>query len=171
LDPLLTISFDSFSSVWYWLFLGIAWSVTCHWTLGVPYDALVRAHKRGGKYAEDAEVLARIHVERYADVARSAGPYITAAAFFVIATLATFGYAYGYETAQALLVLVAPLFLVSGLNMRLAVKLAEQELDGATLRKRLVSRRFWNQVIGLSSLLVSVMAALFSFVTETVFWY
>ncbi|MDO7630423.1 MAG: component of SufBCD complex, partial [Loktanella sp.] len=43
------IDLRSFSSLWYWLFIAIAWSTVSHWVLGVPYDMVQRAKRQGGQ--------------------------------------------------------------------------------------------------------------------------
>lgn len=169
-DPLLAISFKSFSSVWYWIMTGIAWSMTCHYTLGVPYDALVRAHSKGGKYAEEAETLARLNINRISDVAGRHAALVTACIGFILAMIATFGFGYGYEIAQAFFVLVAPITLVHLLGARLAVRLRTNAVMGEELRNALTRRRFWNQVIGLSSIFLASMLAFWNFAKDIAFW-
>ena len=171
MDPLLAISFESFSSVWYWIMTGIAWSMTCHFTLGVPYDALVRAHQRGGVAAEQAEQLAKLQVARITAALGSFGPLLAAVIGFVLAIVATLGFAYDLELAQAAFMLAAPLILVQALQVRLAFRIAEENVEGANLRALLVRRRFWNQVIGLSAIALAAAAAFLSFTRHVVIWY
>lgn len=52
------IDFSTFSSIWYWLFLALAWSSRTHWTIGAPFDAVIRADKRGGKWEDDLDAAA-----------------------------------------------------------------------------------------------------------------
>lgn len=171
MDPLLTISFKSFSSVWFWIMLGVSWSLMCHWTLGVPYDALVRADQKGGDQARQAEELAHLNIARTTHTFRSGGAIITALVCFVLAVIATFGFAYNYELARAFFVYLAPLALVIVLNVRLAFRLEREGIVGAAMLSALVKRRFWNQVIGLSSVVMAVIAAFFTFASQEVLWY
>lgn len=171
MDPLLAIKVDSFSSIWYWIMTGIAWSMTCHFTIGVPYDSLVRAHSKGGKHAEETELLAKLQVRRITGALEGAVSFIVAVVAFFLAILATFGFGYGYEIAQATFLLLAPLVLVHGLGIRLAFRIARDQVEGPALRKALVRRRFWNQVIGLSSIFVASMMAFLSFARHMVLWY
>ena len=171
MDPLLTISFNSFGSVWFWIMLGFSWSMTCHWTLGVPYDVLVRADQKGGDFATYAADLARLNIERTVYVFGRGGAFITAMIFFVLAVIGTFGFFYDYELAQAIFVMLAPLALVTFLNTRLAFQLHRDAPDGPEICKALVGRRFWNQVIGLLSVVIAAALAFVSFVRHVVIWY
>ena len=171
MDPLIAISFKSFSSVWFWIMIGVSWSVMCHWTLGVPYDALMRADQKGGDYANEAERLAKLNIARIARTFQKGGTIVTALACFFLAIIATFGFFYDYELAQAIFVLLAPLTLVSAINVRLAMRLDRDAVTGEALRDALVSRRFWNQVIGLTSIIFSVLVAFVSFARDVVWWF
>lgn len=171
LDPLLLISFDGFFNIWYWLIASLVWSSTCHWTVGVPYDLLVRADRDGGQYTEDVNQLAAIHARRTTNVVTSGGVYLTGAIFFLLAILATFAFMYDYQLAQALFTLVCPLVFVHWLNARLGLRIARDAIEGEQLQTVLVKRRFWNQVIGLSAIIIAVLFAFVSFARQTVYWY
>ncbi len=162
LDLLLTISFASFSSVWYWILTGLTWSITCHRTLGVPYDALVAAHQEGGQAAKDAEEMAHIYVRRVVPMFRKSGPYILAVVCFFLAVLATFGFYYRYELARAAFALLFPLSIVNALGIRLAMRIEREAMTGAQLRAALTKRRFWNQVIGLCAIFAASIMTIFT---------
>lgn len=149
---------------------GIAWSMTCHWTLGVPYDALVRAHAKGGQEAADAEAMAALTIRRVVSMFSKSGIVVVAVAGFFLAMCATFGFVYGYELAQGLFMLLAPLTLVQVFNVRLAYRLHFDAPDGEALRKALVRRRFWNQVIGLTAIFFAAMLAFLQFAPALVLW-
>ena len=138
------------------------WSIVCHRTLGVPYDALIAAHQKGGQAAADAEEMALIYVRRVVPVFRSAGTYIVGFLCFVIAVLVTFGFYYDYEFARAAFALTFPLIVVSALGIRLAFRIDREGIRGEELRSVLTRRRFWNQVIGLCSIF---FAAILTIVT------
>ena len=152
LDPLLTISFSSFSNAWYWVLTGLIWSATCHRTLGVPFDAMVAAHNSGGQPAKDVEDLALIYVRRNV-------------------VLATFGFVYTYEMAQGLFALMFPLTIVHALSVRLAFRIEREKIRGAELRDVLSKRRFWNQVIGLFSIFVASILTVLSLSRSMVLFY
>jgi len=171
LDLLLSISFSSFSSVWYWILTGLVWSVTCHRTLGVPYDALVAAHHKGGQAAVDAEELAHIYVRRVVPMFKKSGSLILALVCFVLAVVATFGFIYGYELSLAAFVLLCPLAIVNAMGVLLAVRIEREGLDGEALRKALTRRRFWNQVIGLVSIFAASVMTIFALARNVALFY
>lgn len=152
LDMFQTATFDN---VWYWIITILAWSMACHWTLGVPYDAIAQADSRGGEPARHVDALGAAGVARVTAIMRAAGHWILAAACFVGASLATLGFGFGVELAQGAALLLLPLMLVAGLNVRLAFRLEASGATGAALRRALARRRFWNQVIGLGAITLS----------------
>jgi hypothetical protein len=161
-DPLALIKFNSFDSVWYWLMVGVAWSLTCHWTLGVPFDSLIRAERKGGEFAKDVERIATAYVRRAVYMVEKAGIYILGALAFLFAVIGTFAFFYSYQFAQAIFAMALPLCFVQWLNIRLALKINRLALSGVELQRALLRRRFWNQVIGLLSILV---ASCFAFIS------
>lgn len=173
MDPLLTISFESFSSIWFWIITSVAWSVTCHITLGVPYDLLTRAERQGGQAATDVDRLAQIHARRlsgYFEKSHSRVIGVTVLTF-VLAILGTFGLYYSYELATAIFVLMVPLILVQILAVRLAFRVLRDGLEGEALRSVLFKRRFWNQIIGLISIVTIAAAAFLNFARNFAIWY
>ena len=43
-----TIDLRSFSNLWFWLMLAVAWSNVTHFVMGVPFDMVQRAKRKGG---------------------------------------------------------------------------------------------------------------------------
>ena len=39
------IDFRSFSNLWFWIMLAVAWSTASHWVLGIPFDMVLRARQ------------------------------------------------------------------------------------------------------------------------------
>jgi len=171
MDPLLAISFKSFSSIWYWIMTGVVWSMTCHWTLGVPYDMLVRAHAKGGDAARDAEALAQLNIRRTIGFFEKGSTIFVAIITFLLAICATFGFVYGYELARAVFMLFLPLTIVQAFNIRLAFRIRDFGLTGEVLRKSIVRRRFWNQVIGLTAIMFAAVMAFLQFAPDVVLWF
>ncbi|MEM9049311.1 MAG: hypothetical protein AAGC92_11395 [Pseudomonadota bacterium] len=156
----------TFDNVWYWIITVVAWSATCHWTLGVPYDAIVRADQKGGPPAAHVEALGQASIARMTTVIRSAGIYIAAGAGFLAACVVTLGFWTGIEMAQGVALLLVPLMLVAVLNARLALRLEAAPLSGAAFRRALTRQRFWNQVIGLASVTIAAAVAALHIVRE-----
>ncbi|WP_118132660.1 hypothetical protein [Oceanicella sp. SM1341] len=151
------ISTGTFDSLWYWVITVLAWSVTCHWTVGVPYDLLIRAEHRGGEAARQVDSLAAIHAAREAASLASSGAYVLAVAAFAVSALVTLGFYGGVEAAQGASFLALPLLVVRALNARLAVHIAAGGLQGEALRKRLARRRFFNQLVALLSITAAAL--------------
>jgi hypothetical protein len=55
------IDMRSFSNLWYWIALAVVWSTASHWVLGVPFDLITRARRKGGVVEQDLKTLLRIN--------------------------------------------------------------------------------------------------------------
>lgn len=155
------IEFDSFWNIWFWVMVVVSWSVTCHWTIGVPFDLIVLANRYGGKWADQCEMVAQANIDRMCYYIERGGVYFIAVIAFFIAILATFGFYFDMEFSKALTLLLTPLIAVQFLGARLAVKARNNGWEGKILRKALTRRRFWNQVIGVTSVF---MLSVFAFI-------
>jgi hypothetical protein len=149
----------SFSNMWFWIALAVTWSGASHWILGVPYDLVQRARRRGGAVEEDLHDLVRVNVNRLLDIADRAGMWIAGLVGFSLSTLLIVGFGYGLEFAQALFLLALPLSLVFGLSIRTARAL--RAADGAGLYRRMARHRLWVQVIGMISIFVTALWGMF----------
>ena len=67
------IDLQSFSSLWYWIVVAVTWSSVSHFVLGIPYDLISRARRKGGQAEQDLVDLVRINVNRLLQIAQSAG--------------------------------------------------------------------------------------------------
>ncbi len=159
MDLLHYMDTTSFWSLWYWILTVVTWSMTSHWTIGVPYDAVVRADKQGGVFVDHLEALVDINVHRLLYYFERGGAYFAGFLGFVLAALATLGIYLGSEVAFALLMLLAPLSLVMLFSIRFAFRVRREGWCGAELRKRLRWRRFWNQMIGTLAISASASVA------------
>ena len=148
-----------FQSVWYWLLTVVLWGQVCHRILGVPYD-VIRAAGARPQAAARMEQLAQVAIERVAGLHNRLGVPIAAAAGFGLAVLFAVGFGYGVEFAQAAFMLAFPLAGVRLGTLRLALSLRRHDVRGAALRKALLRRRLWNQIIASVALLVTVLIAL-----------
>ena len=151
------LDYDTFLSVWYWALVIIAWSLTCHYTMGVPFDVVVRANRLGGQHARDCDQLALIHARRIDTVLRRGGPIIVGFAAFLLVSLATLGFWFGYEIATAFFMILAPVGLVSALGARLSGRVLARSLAGESLRRMISRRRFWDQVIGVIAICITAL--------------
>ncbi|MFQ5622314.1 MAG: component of SufBCD complex [Paracoccaceae bacterium] len=163
------IDFSGIWSFWYWVLVAVAWSMTSHFVLGVPYDFVIRAERQGGQVAEDCDTLVHIHVGRVLYHVERGGPWIVGAAAFVLACLATLGFVLKVEIAVALFMLVGPLAIVAGFTLRLARRIRAENMRGERLRRVIARRRFWNQFAGLVSILITVGIGMIWFYTANTF--
>ncbi len=158
------IETTSFFNIWYWIVTVVAWSMTAHWTIGVPYDALRQAEKHGGEFAEHCDLQAHINARRLIYYFDRGGAYIIAFIAFMLALIGGWGFYQGYELAQAIFVLAAPLLLTSVFTVRLAYRIKNEVLEGEALRKALRKRRIWNQTIGMIAIILASAATIYHFI-------
>ncbi len=143
------IDLRTFTSIWYWLAVIVSWAVASHWLIGVPFDLLFRARKCGPQEIADLEAIVDVNVRRFAGLTDKAGPWLLGFIAFVLTTLGMGGFYYGFEMAQGLFVLGAPLTLVIILNVKAAYELRANPLSGPDLVSRLFNMRVWSQAIGM----------------------
>lgn len=163
------IDFSGIWSFWYWILVAVAWSMTSHFILGVPYDFVIRANREGGRVEQDCDELARINAERVLHYVNRGGHWIVGAAAFVLGGLATLGFFLGLEIAVGFFMILAPLTLVAFFSHRLALRIKEGDLRGLPLRRAITRRRFWNQFIGLCSILATVGIGMWLFLVSNSF--
>jgi len=147
----------SFSNLWYWIVLAVLWSSVSHWTMGVPYDLITRARRLGGQAEQDLLDNVRINVNRLLDVVDVSGILILAILCFVFTGLATMGFFYGLEFAQAVFLLLFPMCFVALVNIAAARKLQQQDVTLEIATKALSRCRVYTQMIGVVSILVTSM--------------
>lgn len=152
------INMRSFSSLWYWIAMAVLWSTTSHWVLGVPFDMVLRARRRGGIAAEDLVVLTTINVRRLMTIGREAGMALAVVVSFLLSMLVVLGFGYRMEFAQALSLLALPLAVVGLLSLRTAARL-EPVLaagsDAETVSRVLTRHRVAVQAVGLVAITVT----------------
>jgi hypothetical protein len=160
------IDLRSFSNLWFWIALAALWSSAAHWAVGVPFDLVRRAIRGDERAAYDVEALARIHARRLMHQAEVAGVLTVGLTFFTLAVLATLGFVYGIEPAQAVFLLLLPLSLLAWLNLRTARRVEEADL--ATLVRLLYRHRRIVQAVGVASILATAMWGMWVNVTASV---
>jgi hypothetical protein len=155
------IDFRSFSNLWFWIVLAVAWSTASHWVLGIPFDMVLRARRHGGQALTDLEDLVRINVNRLLYVARMSGLWLAGFSAFLLTALVTMALWYGVELAQALALLAVPMTLVSLLSLSTARRIEERAPQGEDLCKVLHRHRLWTQAIGMVSIFVTGMYGMY----------
>lgn len=145
--------------MWYWIVVVMTWSMTSHWTIGVPYDAIIRADRKGGIFADHCDALVEINVYRTTYYFDQGGATIAGFIAFILATVGTLGFGLGVEFCMAIFMLMAPLSLVMMFSVRFAYKVKREGWRGEVLRKKLRWRRLWNQVIGMCAITATTVAS------------
>ena len=151
------IDMRSFSNLWYWIALAVLWSTTSHWVLGVPFDMVIRARRKGGEAERDLEDITRINVNRLLYIGRVSGIWLLAFGSAVITALVILGFWYRVEFAQALFFFAFPLSIIGILSMSTAKRIHEEGSTGEQLQRRLTRHRLYTQVIGMFSVFVTAM--------------
>ncbi|MBW7921389.1 MAG: component of SufBCD complex [Rubellimicrobium sp.] len=154
------IDLRSFSSVWYWIVVTIAWSQMSYRPLGVPFDRIQRARRKGGEDMADVETLAAIQVRRTAKIVQEGGPWVAGGMAFVHTVMLTLGIWYGIELALAIELIMVPATLVGVMGMFTANRIFQEEATGPRLLRLLLRQRFWTQVIGMLSICVTAAVAM-----------
>ena len=154
-------SFESLWNIWFWAAVVISWSVTCHFILGVPFDLVVMADRKGGQWADHCDAMAQAQIFRMTQAFESYGMASTCSAFFGLAAIGTMAFFLDLEAAQALFALLAPQALVHGWSVPIAFRLRRMEAEGVVLRKALAKRRFWHQVAGLVAIALVTTVAVY----------
>lgn len=149
------IDMRSFSNLWYWIALAVVWSSASHYVLGVPFDLILRARRKGGEAEADLHDMVRINVNRFLYIADTAGLWLIALGSFLLTGLCILGFGYAVEFAQATFLLALPLSLVLVMSIRTARVI--KATDGADLYKRLAGHRLRTQIVGMLSILVTAM--------------
>jgi len=151
------IDMRSFSNLWYWVVLAVAWSSISHWVLGVPFDMVARARRHGGQAEQDLEDLVRINANRILFVVEETGVWMTALVSALLSALVVLGLFYGVEIAQAVFLLVFPLTFVGLLSIHSAHKVRNGENSGEPLWRRLRIHRMTTQLVGMLSIFLTAM--------------
>lgn len=152
-----TIDLGSFSNLWFWLMLAVAWSGMTHHVLGVPYDLIQRARRGVPQSMADVRALAEIQSRRRMEIMQAAGVWLVGFWAMVLSALATLGFVHGYELAQALTLLLGPLSLAAWVGLRLAAHLDRQMPEDAVLLRRLIRHRWLLQAMGLLTIFVTTL--------------
>lgn len=149
------IDLRSFSNLWFWIVLAVLWSTTSHWVLGVPFDMVARARRKGGDAAQDLHDLVGINTRRMLYIADVSGLWLIGFMAFTFTVLVVLGFVYRVEFAQAVFLLMAPMALVGALSLRTARRITELGLEGEDLYRRLSRHRVIVQAIGMVSIFIT----------------
>ena len=156
----------SFSSVWYWIALAVAWSLITYRPVGVPYDMVHRARREGGEADARLRLLARLMAERLLWATRRGGAWLTGLTSALITALTLLGFVYGVELAQAVLLLLLPALLVWWMALRTARRIVADDADAA---RHLARHRAATQAVGLVAIFVTAVWGMYVNLASGVF--
>lgn len=149
----------SFSSLWYWLFLAVMWSIVSHRPLGVPYDLIGRA-RRHPEVRADLLALTGIAARRLIGFGQE-GVLFVSVAFALIGFVAVLGFVEGYQFCQALTLILVPMVIVALLGLRAARRIEPMTratpADPKAVIGALIMHRMLVQGIGAVSILLSAL--------------
>ena len=161
------IDLGSFSSLWFWLFLGVFWARVMQAPMGVPIDLVRRAQGGDGEACSDLEALTGVRLNHETALARSLGIWRAAGWAFALSLLAGLAFVYGVELAQAGFAILAPFALVTALTTQAAGRMAVVPDMAALIREHTVLRRkvqgigiaavFLTTILGMLHLIVRAM--------------
>lgn len=159
------IDLRSFSNLWFWIALAVAWSTASHWVMGVPFDMVVRARRTGGQAMADLEDMTRINVNRILHIGEVSGLVLLGLACFLLSGLAAMGFLYDVEFAQAVFLLALPMSIVGLLSLRCANHIADDALSGEDLAQRLMRHRTHTQIVGTIAIFVTALWGMYQNMT------
>ncbi len=162
------IDMRSFSSVWYWIVLALFWSRMSQFTLGVPYDVIMRARRNAGQDLADMTTLAGVHVRRKLELTRRAGHWVLAFFAGLLTLVFMLAFVYMLEFAQAVFLLLMPLVMVRLLDLRLALKIERENMHAERLARALLRHRLWVQVLGIIAIFVTAVWGMFVVMSRSV---
>ncbi|WP_245924589.1 component of SufBCD complex [Aliiroseovarius pelagivivens] len=147
----------SFSNLWYWIGLAVAWSMASYWVMGVPYDMIQRAGRVEGDAQDDLETIVRVNCNRITSLSEQSGLSMIAVASAILTSLVIMGFWYSIEFAQAVFLLMFPMMFVGLLSVRAAIMIQRRELSGKALRSYMLRHRLMVQLIGMVAILITAM--------------
>lgn len=151
------IDLRSFSNVWFWIAVAVAWSNVTHYVVGVPFDLVLRARRNGGQDMADLEAFAAAQFRRRASVIAESGVWLVGIWAAILSAMLVLAIRFQFELAQALALMLVPLSLVAVLGMRFAQRHAANPPTGHALTKALTRFRFGMQFIGLIAIFATTM--------------
>ncbi len=152
------IDMRSFSNLWYWIGLAVFWSTVSHWVLGVPFDSVLRAKRGKPETAmQDLQDHVRVNINRILHITDVSGSWIVLFGSAFLTALAIAAFLYDIEFAQAAILLLAPLAVLSLLTVRAARIISQRNLSGDELISALTRHRFITQGIGVVAIFLTAM--------------
>ena len=149
------IDIRSFSNLWFWILLAVMWSSASHWVIGIPYDLIQRAQRNGEQAERDLEVLMAINARRFVVLQSRSGLWVVGLSCAVLSSLASLGFCYRIELAQAVFLLSFPISLVALVSLKTASLARTEAALSEALYRRFRHHRTVTQGIGMTTIFVT----------------
>jgi hypothetical protein len=105
--------------------------------------------------------VVRVQAGRLTNIADTAGTMLVAGLFFMLTVLGTLAIYYKIEFAQAVLLLMVPMTILSLMSLRTARLIEDSDGSGAALHRRLMRHRIMTQLLGMMSIFVTSMFGMY----------
>jgi len=156
------LDFRSFSSIWYWVLLLGVWQLAQRRSLGVSAGLLERAQRGDLGALADLEATVALNLRDYGSVkGQETGDtsliILCGLTGFSLSCLLLLGFAYQLETAQAVSLLLLPLFAGEGLGLLTAWRLQQRRFTAAELVGVLQKLRLQRQGLAMIGIFVSAL--------------
>tara|TARA_R110002096_G_scaffold97354_4_gene217055 strand:- start:62246 stop:62761 length:516 start_codon:yes stop_codon:yes gene_type:complete len=161
------LSSDSFTSFWYWIIFAVTWSRITHFSLGVGLHDVRDALRNDGQDMLDVETLIEINARKLTQTLDQYGVWLTALLMFFMATLATLGFGFDFELAQAMTLMLTGFITAFALTARFAYRVRNDGMVGTVLCKGFTRLRTFKQFVGILMIFItSFYSAYYVFITR-----
>lgn len=159
------ISRRSFSSLWYWIMVGVFWVLINRRVMGLPQDMLERA-RAGGDALRAFETMAQLQAQRAVQNWQRGQVFNLALVSGVLTLTTVLAFWYGIELAQAVWFLICPLVIVWAMSLRAAGLVLNGFGQGDALLRVMYKFKFRLQVIGIVFVFSNIIFALSFLVSQ-----
>ena len=164
------IHFTSFTSIWFWFFLGVFWYFECNSIFGVQYSAWYEAKNNNEELSELSKVT-RFLASRFVKKYQLTKHWIS---ILLIAFLSSFwastAIIYGSEFLQALFFVFLPIPTLSLIRFNLANKLLGQNLSPSELFLQIRLHRRNSQLLAVFTLSIIFCWVIFTMFKHQTIW-
>ena len=164
------IHFTSFTSIWFWFFLGVFWYFECNSIFGVQYSAWYEAKNNNEELSELSKVT-RFLASRFVKKYQLTKHWIS---ILLIAFLSSFwastAIIYGSEFLQALFFVFLPIPTLSLIRFNLANKLLGQNLSPSELFLQIRLHRRNSQLLAVFTLSIIFCWVIFTMLKHQTIW-
>ena len=154
------ISLRSFSSLWYWIAVGVFWIAATGRVLGITFASVNRA-RGGGLALMQLETMTHIAAQIWvAGWQKWQVPWVALSSATLVG-LSLLAFSYGIDLAQALWFLVCPYLLILALQLQLALRIFGKNISDDALIQMMYRFRMTVQIIGFTFIFLTTGFAFF----------